>query len=422
VSGGRLEPAPEERVATIPEQGAVPIRVSTWAHRVVLVLRTGAHDLFTPPAGNVPGLDVLRSLAILLVISTHFEGDFAAHTRPLAIGAFPLFYFGWTGVDLFFVLSGYLIGRQLWRELVRRNTIDVPSFLLRRGLRIWPFYFAFIAWSYLWTTKSSSAFLPDVFFVSNYQHGAIAGGWSLSTEEQFYVFLPLLLLSVIAVIGAGRQVFVVAGLLFAMPLIRLLTLHAHPGVIDIEQLRRLTQYPFHTHADGLLAGVLISWLSVLHPAVLKPLPPGRNALLPVALAVAGFSLRTISPNVFGFTGLALLFGGMTLFVLRDRSLFSRVASWKGFYVTSRLSYGMYLNHFRVLWVWIPFVVGPNPGHTYVRFALGYPFVILVTMLVSAFTFIVIESPFLQLREQWLQRRTSRVRQVSKVPAEQHLTG
>ena len=381
-------------------------RASALAKRTLSVLRWGVHDLLTPPPGNVPGLDVLRGLAILLVISTHFEGDFAARTHPLAIGAFPLFYFGWTGVDLFFVLSGYLIGRQLWRELVRHNTIDVPRFLLRRGLRIWPFYFAFLAWSYVWWRKTDSAFLPDVFFLSNYRHGAIAGGWSLSTEEQFYIFLPLLLLSLSLVIRVRRQILIVVGLLLAMPVLRLLTLHAHPGVTDQEQLSWLIQMPFHTHADGLLAGVLISWLSVLRPEFLKPLPPGRNVLLPVALAIAGVCLRLINPRLFSFSSLALIFGGMTLFVLRDRSLFSRLASSRGFYVTSRLSYGMYLNHFRVLWLCMPFLVGSGTGNPYLRFFLGYPFVILASMVVAAITFLTIESPFLQLRDRWLQRRRS----------------
>jgi len=378
--------------------------------RALSVLRAGARDLTTPAPGTVPGLDLLRTLAILLVISGHYYGDFAdARGTALAIGRFPLIYFGWTGVDLFFVLSGYLIGRQLWRELLRRNTIDVPRFLLRRGLRIWPFYFAFLAWTWLRSSTHGAAFLPDLFFLSNYLPNSIAGGWSLSTEEQFYIFLPLLLLALNLVIRPRQQYLIVIGLLLALPLIRVLTLHPYPPDISQDEVRRLIQLPFHTHADGLLVGVLISWLSVVHPRYLAPLPPLRNLVVPASLALAGLALRSLDSRIFAFSGLALIFGGLALFVLRDRSRFARFAGARPFYLISRLSYGMYLNHFPVLSLGMPLLVAatrslpPNAG-----FFVGYPLAVLASMLIAALTFLGIESPFLQLRDRWLLRQKSRV--------------
>ena len=69
--------------------------------RILAVCREGVHELLNPPAGNVPGLDVLRSLAIILVVSGHYYGEFSdAQGATLAIGRFPFFYFAWTGVDL----------------------------------------------------------------------------------------------------------------------------------------------------------------------------------------------------------------------------------------------------------------------------------------------------------------------------------
>src|SRR5262249_4481493 len=101
-------------------------------------------SLFVPPPGTFPSLDALRTAAIVLVIGNHLAVG-GAELAPSPAWNFTLFRYGWTGVDLFFVLSGFLIGRQLQRELQRTDSVKVPRFLLRRGLRIWPLYFAWVA-------------------------------------------------------------------------------------------------------------------------------------------------------------------------------------------------------------------------------------------------------------------------------------
>jgi len=371
--------------------------------RILGVFSEGVRELLNPPAGNIPGLDVLRSLAIILVVSGHYYGEFStAQGAALAIGRLPFFYFAWTGVDLFFVLSGYLIGRQLWRELTVRNSIDVPRFLIKRGLRIWPYYFAFVTWAILTSHKPISDFLPDLFFLSNYLPNGVSGSWSLSTEEQFYIFVPLMLLAASTLVSPKRQFLVIIGLLLALPLIRYLTLTGYHGEITRDVIIRIIQLPFHTHADGLLAGLLLSWLSILKPDHLKPLPFLRNLIWPAILAVAGLLLRSLNQHLFGFSGLALIFGGTTLFVLRDRSTFSKAANKHIFYLTSRLSYGMYLNHFPVISLGVPLLLEARiSDRPYVNFLIGYPLILIGSMVVAATTFILIESPFLQLREHWL---------------------
>lgn len=97
-----------------------------------------------PPSSTkrVVELDVLRGIAIALVILTHLPFD----PDPTVLGHTLLEkikYKGWSGVDLFFVLSGFLISGLLFKEMSRTGTIRVGRFLLRRGLKIWPAYYVF---------------------------------------------------------------------------------------------------------------------------------------------------------------------------------------------------------------------------------------------------------------------------------------
>jgi peptidoglycan/LPS O-acetylase OafA/YrhL len=294
----------------------------------------------------------------------------------------------------------------LWRELTVRNTINIPRFLLKRGLRIWPYYFVFVAWSISISPRPISSFLPDLFFLSNYFPSGVAGTWSLSTEEQFYIFVPILLCTLGILVSAKRRFLVIIGLLVALPFIRYLTLSGYHGEITHDVAVRIIQLPFHTHADGLLAGVLLSWVSVMKPDHLKPLPFLRNLIWPTILMVVGLLLRSFD-RIFGLSALALIFSGITLFVLRDRSALQRIYNNHIFYLTSRLSYGMYLNHFLIVSFGVPLLLAARISNgAYVNFFIGYPLLVFASMAVAAATFILIESPFLQLREHWLAAKNA----------------
>ncbi len=130
--------------------------------------------------------------------------------------------------------------------------------------------------------------------------------------------------------------------------------------------------------------------------------------------LAGLAVREISPKIFGFSGLALIFGGMTLFALRDKSTFARLSQHRIFYLTSRLSYGMYLNHFLVLPLLVPLIVSATLSRNpYLGFIAGYPVVILASLAFATTTFLAIESPFLQLRDRWLRSRRVDMAKIEK---------
>src|SRR5512140_2646209 len=89
-------------------------------------VRDAILDLRNPSEHQIPALDALRTLAILMVIAGHFpEVGKAQFPKYAALLDGSIFAFGWTGVDLFFVLSGFLIGRQLWKEQLRTGTVNV---------------------------------------------------------------------------------------------------------------------------------------------------------------------------------------------------------------------------------------------------------------------------------------------------------
>jgi peptidoglycan/LPS O-acetylase OafA/YrhL len=258
--------------------------------------------------------------------------------------------------------------------------------------------------------------VPDLLFFSNYVNGIVGGGWSLSTEEQFYLLAPVLLLLIRHLPPARRYLPLVA--IFALlPAIRLTTYIAWKnsgGELPPPEMVLLS--PFHTHADGLLLGLVLAWLSVTIPTMTATRPLAANLPLTVTLAVAGVVLRQIDKDAFAFTGLALLYGAMTLFILRDDGATTRWTSFRGFHVISRLSYGMYLNHFLVL-SRLPGWFGDRPMLNAAGRSVGYAQAFSTAQFVPLFvgtiassaaiafvSFCLVERPFLLLRESWLKTR------------------
>lgn len=358
-------------------------------------------SLFTPPPGTFPSLDALRTAAVVLVIGNHLAVA-GSELAPSTIWDFTLFRYGWTGVDLFFVLSGFLIGRQLQRELQRSGTVNVPRFLLRRGLRIWPLYFAWVAFLALALGKWRGIG-PDLVFVSNYVQGQVSGGWSLSTEEQFYLVVPLLLLGVQRLFGPRGQAWVPVVLLALMPLVRAVRLHGAG-----EAGFHLIYGPIHTHCDGLLVGLFLAWVSLRRPGALSSEHP-HPWRWPLVAIVGGLVLREIDRPLFSFSGLGLVYGATVALGLRAGPRVRQLTSWRGFHVLSRLSFGMYLNHFEVLPRVLPGLTRalvPLLGTGPLLAAVVFVVAVLSSALVASVTFVLIEDPFLALRARWEARHRS----------------
>ena len=362
----------------------------------IRLLERGVRDLIKRPQGNVPALDALRSLAILLVFSTHFADEFKASQRVVK---FPFFYYGWSGVDLFFVLSGFLIGSQLWKELGKSGRIHIGTFLLRRGLRIWPLYFSFCALilgEVVFGGRSGSGLLADCTFLSNYFHNQVGGSWSLSTEEQFYILAPVLI-SLFAIKLRPQRLWVVPALGLLIPIGARFFVVASSG-LPRRDLQQVLYFPIHTHSDGLAVGLFLAWMTSFRPDWVR-LPRQRIAIAAVMVA-GGVGLYIINRLVFNFTTVGLIFGAATCCSIGSGKT-PGLLNWNGFYLVSRLSYGLYLNHFGILprlyAVLGHFrIAGGEPG-----FWICYLVAFAICLSFAAVTFVVIENPFLELRARWL---------------------
>ena len=360
-----------------------------WKFRIRARSRLGG------PLRRIPPLDVLLSLAVVLVIICHTDAAWVREGAPTVLSRMPFVNGGWMGVDLFFVLSGFLIGGQLWRELKSEGNLNVSRFIIRRGYRIWPLYlFVFLlcvilgraTWSHWWS---------DLIFLTNYtNHGVVMGSWSLCTEEQFYIAAPTFVL-----IGLRKKwdpaIYrrLLVGCLLTLPAVRAIEWLYFAGSLSLHDSQTAwgpIYSNFHTHCDGLIVGLLLSHFKTFG----VPRKAGfiGSRVTPIAAFVFFLGLRWLHHEVFIFSGLAIFFGSL---LWQGTLLNPRFARSSIFYWVSRLSYGMYLNHEYLL----KYALRLN---TFKSRLLAETAAIAVVLVVSAalahVTFRLIEEPFLQMRD------------------------
>jgi len=272
-------------------------------------------------------LDALRGVAILLVLAHHFP------YRPFFDDI------GWCGVDLFFVLSGFLISGLLFREYRQTQQLNVGRFLLRRGLKIWPALYVFLlimAMPLLYRPGAWKSLLGSALFVSNFQsnvEGALDHTWSLSVEEHFYLLVPFLLLLLIRKQRLALLPWIGLGIGIVCLWFRMIT----PGIPST----RLSYCRF----DSLFAGVVLAYLYYFKPAWFQTW--GRARHLPVAalLVIAPFVGPVFWRRTVGLSAMAVGFSILLAWSV-DRSprlVFAKLGM-RGVAAIGFYSYSIYLWH------------------------------------------------------------------------------
>jgi peptidoglycan/LPS O-acetylase OafA/YrhL len=317
--------------------------------------------------GHVPELDGIRGLAVLLVLVWHyFTCQDAAKLGPAWVEVTKTTYLFWTGVDLFFVLSGYLIGGILWEN--HRHPGFYRAFYIRRAARILPVYGALLASYFLlqafltgpayhWLFHDPLPNWSLLTFTQNIWMGIRSnfGGhflgitWSLAVEEQFYLVIPFLLWLL------GRQRFPVAVVILAVsaPFLRLV----YPG------LHAMVGMPFRM--DSLLIGVMLGML-MQRPELARGLEEIKGTLVGVlAVLFIGMGAMTRSGAGHGFldrSAIATFYAVFILVALLYRG--SQVTAPLRSVVLTRLgmySYGLYMYHQMVAGLMHGFFRGESPS-------------------------------------------------------------
>lgn len=298
-------------------------------------------------AKRIPSLDGLRGLAILLILLYH---TYPRHRYdPISL----LSDFGWLGMDLFFVLSGFLITGVLFDTL--KDPHFFRNFFARRALRILPAYVVFCGAAFVYCLlrgeRPTVWALPYLLFFSNVVtdlHRPIGIGyhlsfghlWSLAVEEQFYLVWPVILY----LLARTRRILLacVAGILLAF----FLRWFAAPYFPNVNPATFL-----FTRTDAFLSGGLLAVLvrttsfdrkwstALLYSVMLSGL-----ALIAVAAFAQHSTLIDIPMLHYGLAGAALLFSASVALALRSGTLVSAFGSIPPLRKLGQYSYAMYLIH------------------------------------------------------------------------------
>lgn len=361
----------------------------------------------------IRSLDGIRAIAILLVMAFHFG----------------ILRFGWVGVQLFFVLSGYLISQILLKEK------DVPvslgqrlkKFWIRRSLRIFPVYYLYLLiFLVVYLVAAFPAhYMQDLPYLLTYTYNLTRIGaawhenpvythfWSLCVEEQFYLFFPFIIF-LLPLRSLKKLTWVI---LLAAPVFRWLLslLLVQYGKSSFEVFDVIYWFPL-SHLDAFFAGTAINLLQ-LGTRIKRPqiLFAGILTLTLLAGAVnfsldnhghpflisLGFNFGDTShyEQVWYYSLLNLLFAALLLLLVTQNT--SRLSGWlqrlmenKVMVAMGRVSYGMYIFHWviqtQLLARWMPI----NNSNKYWLFILDIPLVYLCAWL----SFQLVEKKFIGLKD------------------------
>jgi peptidoglycan/LPS O-acetylase OafA/YrhL len=354
------------------------------------------------------GLDTLRAAAILVVMLYHLN---MYSLLPAALN--PIASVGWAGVDLFFVLSGFLIGSQLLKPYLNGATPSLKEFYSRRAYRILPAYLTVL---FLYLTVPSWREAPGPYapwqyfsftwnlFLLHYPEGrAFSHVWSLCVEEHFYLFLPLLLLIFMRRPAVWKTVlFVLAIVLGGIALRAWLLYHVilKPDAPSVSMMRYI-YYPTYSRLDGLAIGVSLAILRSFRPSSWSRIARHGNLLFICGVVAVVGALRLCnfdypSPDLpasilFAFPMLAIGFGLMVASAVCDRGMLKRRVP--GAAPLAALAYSLYLTHKSVAHVThqlLPVWTAQADWRSACIYAVA-------CLSVASLLYFAVERPFLRLR-------------------------
>jgi peptidoglycan/LPS O-acetylase OafA/YrhL len=362
------------------------------------------------PAPRLPGLDLIRAFAITWVMIYH--GSLFGLTSQ----SHWYVRFGWMGVDLFFVLSGFLIAGQLLRPWARGDAPSYSRFYARRLFRTLPAYLVVVAVYFMVPGLRDRPEIPPLWQFLTFSQNllvvmppkAFSHVWSLCVEEQFYLVFPAI---VTLVALRPRPAYVIGGLaavlVFGMALRGYFWLHdvaAKPFDIAAAPhsgpYMRLVYYPTVTRLDGLLMGIAAAALRTFRPAAWARVTARPNLLLAVGLAGIVASTFFFQEQIARFwpavLGYPLLSASIALVVMagsESRSLIGRYPI-PGAGAMAAGAYSLYLSH-KMVFHLVQLVVPRLPAMAQ---GVAFGIALIGALFVGAALYWLVERPFLKLRD------------------------
>lgn len=366
------------------------------------------------------GLDTLRAIAIIIVLIYHYR---------VVVSQEDIFGFmsqlGWTGVDLFFVLSGYLIGNQILSALAKGQEFSLKIFYIRRFLRTLPNYYFVLALYFIFpvalggtATASIWSFLSFTQNLNMHPGETFTHSWSLCIEEQFYLIFPVIAL---LIIGAKRSAAVawaviVGAILLAMGL-RGFNWYTHgQAAITGSEFWNHIYYPSYTRFDELLPGIAIALLKNFHPNVYEKILRRGNLLFAMGIVCVGIMFYVLHHYFYiegyGFSGLAatfcysllaISFSILVLAALSPNSLLYRIQI-SGAASLALWSYAIYLIHKPLFQIFKTLL--PSHGIS-IDHSLGVIIIMLVSLLAGWALYQFVETPFMKVRERFYPNNIKR---------------
>ena len=321
----------------------------------------------------------------------------------------PITYHGWMGVDLFFVLSGFLIGQQLLKPYAQGQVPSIGAFYLRRAYRILPvylfvvaLYFLVPAWREAPTIGPLWKFLTFTMnFGFSFRRRAFSHAWSLCVEEHFYLVLPILVALLMRRPSARKTTLAIAFVVAGGLALRYWLIARYP-----EEIYTKVYYTSYSRLDGLTAGVTLALLKTFRPAFWDRLMQRGHTLLLLGIACVApliWMLRDLdlgsdegSAKWAMIVGLPLLSLGLGLITASAMSHNGLIARYRipGAQTIAALAFALYLTHKEVghfLMERFPTITKPQGPASWLLYASAIP-------ATAWLLHITIERPMLRLRD------------------------
>lgn len=370
---------------------------------------------------RVQQLDLLRGVAVILVLGRHMVLPSEEVARPVRAVAAVWHQVGWVAIDLFFVLSGFLISGLLFTEYQKHHELRLARFLIRRGFKIYPAFYVMLAATVFVTQYHAS--LPEGFlwrvlteavYLQNYLPPVWGPTWSLAVEEHFYLLLAV---AFFVMVRRGSREDPFRALVYVVGAVAVLALSLRIyTVLNYPYSDRRNFFPTHLRLDAIAWGVLLGYLYHFRRAQLLTFLERRRLWI-AALCVVLIAPPLLWPlgqskflSTLGLTFLDWGFGGVLMLALtRPQPLpptLGRGLAALGFY-----SYSIYLWHMPVM-SWLMPHLREDGTFNFSPATLSWTLDVAVYVIASITCGYImaraVEGPSLRLRDRLFPSRSGRV--------------